>query len=106
MTLPLRLCDSVAPLVLILCTSVRKTNLFGYISRLQNNFVLFNISLIRGVMIKTFEISVLRAFYFSLTWRLKDVPKVMETKFSKTVMVSGVVSNEGDVMPPHIFEVG
>ena len=37
---------------------------------------------------------------------LKDVPKVMETKFPKTVMVSGVVSNEGDVMPPHIFEVG
>ena len=28
----------------------------------------------------------------------KDVPKLMKTKFSKTVMVFGVVSNEGDVM--------
>ena len=36
----------------------------------------------------------------------KDVPKVMKTKFPATVMVFGVVSNEGHVMPPHIFEVG
>ena len=36
----------------------------------------------------------------------KDVPKVMKTKFPATVMVFGVVSNEVDVMPPHIFEVG
>ena len=45
LTLLLRLCDSVAPLVLILRTSVKKTNLFGYISRLQNIFVLFNSSI-------------------------------------------------------------
>ena len=67
MTLLLRLCDSVAPLVLILRTSVEKTNLFGYISQIQNIFVLFNSSSIGGVMMKTFEISILRAFYFSLT---------------------------------------
>jgi len=30
----------------------------------------------------------------------------MKTKFPKTILVFGVVSNEGDVMPPHIFEVG
>ena len=30
----------------------------------------------------------------------------MKTKFPATVMVSGVVSSEGHVMPPHIFEVG
>ena len=52
LTLLLRLCDSVAPLVLILRTSVRKANLFGYISRLKNIFVLFNSPSIRGVMIK------------------------------------------------------
>jgi inhibitor of nuclear factor kappa-B kinase subunit alpha len=35
-----------------------------------------------------------------------DVPKVMKTKFAATVMVFGVISSEGDVMPPHIFEKG
>ena len=35
-----------------------------------------------------------------------DVPRVMETKFPATVMVFGVVSSEGLIMPPHIFEVG
>jgi len=33
-----------------------------------------------------------------------EVPVVMKTKFPATVMVLGVVSNKGDVMPPHIFE--
>ena len=33
----------------------------------------------------------------------RDVPRVMKTKF--TAMVFGVVSNEGHIMPPHIFEV-
>ena len=32
-----------------------------------------------------------------------DVPYVMHTKFSATVVVLGVVSNEGHVMPPHFF---
>ena len=36
----------------------------------------------------------------------KDVPRVMRTKFLATVMVFGVVSSEGHIMPPHIFEVG
>ena len=36
----------------------------------------------------------------------RDVPRVMNTKFPATVMVFGVVSNEGHIMPPHIFEVG
>ena len=31
---------------------------------------------------------------------------MMKTKFPATVMVFGVVSNEGHIMPPHIFEVG
>ena len=35
-----------------------------------------------------------------------DVPRVMKTKFPATVMVFGVVSSEGYIMPPHIFEVG
>ena len=35
----------------------------------------------------------------------RDVPKVMKTKFPATVMVFGVVSSEGHIMPPHIFEV-
>ena len=32
----------------------------------------------------------------------RDMPRVMKT----TVMVFGVVSSEGHIMPPHIFEVG
>ncbi|EFN86088.1 Transposable element Tcb2 transposase, partial [Harpegnathos saltator] len=32
-----------------------------------------------------------------------QVPHVMHTKFPATVMVLGVVSNEGHVMPPHFF---
>ena len=34
----------------------------------------------------------------------RDVPRVMK-KFSDMVMVFGVVSSEGHIMPPHIFEV-
>ena len=36
----------------------------------------------------------------------KDVPKVMQTKFSATVMVFGVVLSEGHVMLPYIFPKG
>ena len=36
----------------------------------------------------------------------RDVLYVMKTKFPATVMVFGVVSSEGHIMPPHIFEVG
>ena len=36
----------------------------------------------------------------------RDVPRVMKTKFPATVMVFGVVSSEGHIMPPHIFEIG
>ena len=36
----------------------------------------------------------------------RDVPRVMKTKFLATVMVFGVVSSEGHIIPPHIFEVG
>ncbi|QQP52246.1 Transposable element tcb2 transposase, partial [Caligus rogercresseyi] len=35
-----------------------------------------------------------------------EVPIVMATKFPATVMVLGVISNKGDVMPPHVFEAG
>ena len=35
-----------------------------------------------------------------------NVPRVMKTKFPATVMVFGVVSSAGHIMPPHIFEVG
>ena len=36
----------------------------------------------------------------------RDVPRLMKTKFPATVMVFDVVSSEGHIMPPHIFEVG
>ena len=36
----------------------------------------------------------------------RDVPSVIKTKFPATVMVFGVVSSDGHIMPPHIFEVG
>ena len=32
--------------------------------------------------------------------------RVMKTMFPATVMIFGVVSSEGHIMPPHIFEVG
>ena len=32
----------------------------------------------------------------------RDVPRVMKTKFPVTVMVFGVVSSEGHIMPPHL----
>ena len=35
----------------------------------------------------------------------RDVPRVMKTKFPATIMVFGVVSSEGHIMPPHIFKV-
>ena len=35
-----------------------------------------------------------------------NVSRVMKTKFPATVMVFGVVSSEGHIMPPHIFKVG
>ena len=33
------------------------------------------------------------------------MPRVMKTKFPATVMIFGVVSNDDNIMPPHIFEV-
>ena len=33
----------------------------------------------------------------------RDVPRVMKTKFPATVMVFGVVSSEGHIIPPHIL---
>ena len=36
----------------------------------------------------------------------RDVPKVINTNFPATVMAFGVVSSEGHIMPPPIFEVG
>ena len=36
----------------------------------------------------------------------RDGLRVMKTKFPAKVMVFGVVSSEGHIMPPHIFEVG
>lgn len=35
-----------------------------------------------------------------------DVPRVMHTKFPATIMILGVISSEGDVMPPYFFERG
>ena len=36
----------------------------------------------------------------------RDVSRVMKTMFPATVMVFGMVSSEGHIMPPHIFKVG
>ena len=36
----------------------------------------------------------------------RNMPWEMKTKFQATVIVFGVVSSEGNIMPPHIFEVG
>ena len=35
----------------------------------------------------------------------RDVFRVLKTKFLATVMVFGVVSSDGHIMPPHIFEI-
>ncbi|UYV73528.1 hypothetical protein LAZ67_10003973 [Cordylochernes scorpioides] len=42
-------------------------------------------------------------------WICKDpseIPVVMHTKFPASVLVLGIISSEGDVMPPHFFEKG
>ena len=36
----------------------------------------------------------------------RDLHRVKKTKFPATVMVFGVVSSDGHIMPPQIFEVG
>ena len=36
----------------------------------------------------------------------RDMHRVMKRKFPATVMVFGLVSSEGHIMPSHIFEVG
>ena len=36
----------------------------------------------------------------------RDMPRVMKPKFPATVMGFGVVSSEGNITSPHIFEVG
>ena len=41
-----------------------------------------------------------------ITTNNRDVPRVMKTKFPATVIVIGMVSSLGHIMPPHIFEVG
>ena len=33
-----------------------------------------------------------------------DIPRIIETRFATTIMVFGVISSEGDVLPPHVFE--
>ena len=47
-----QLCDLVAPLVLFLCKSMSKANLSDYLKEIQNVFILFNSSSVRGVMIE------------------------------------------------------
>ena len=41
-----------------------------------------------------------------ITTNNRYVHRVMKTKFLAMVMVFGVVSSEGHIMPPHIFRVG
>ena len=41
-----------------------------------------------------------------ITTNNRDMPWVMKTMFPAMVMVFGVVSSEGHIMPPHIFKVG
>ena len=36
----------------------------------------------------------------------RNVPRVIKIKLPATVMVFGMVSSEGHIMPPHIFEIG
>ena len=44
--------------------------------------------------------------HIGITTNNRDVPRVMKTNFPATVLVFGVVSSEGHIMPPYIFEVG
>ena len=41
-----------------------------------------------------------------ITTNNRNLPRVMKTKFPATNMAIGVVSSQGHIMPPHIFEVG
>ena len=42
----------------------------------------------------------------SIAMNNRDIPRMMKKKFLATVMVFGVVSSEGHIMTPPIFEVG
>ena len=44
--------------------------------------------------------------YHWIATNKRDMPRVIKTKFPATVIVFGVASSEGHIMPPHIFEVG
>ena len=41
-----------------------------------------------------------------ITMCAKDMPRVMKTKFPTMIMIFSVISSDGNVMPPHIFETG
>ena len=62
-----RLCDLVALLVLILRTIVRTNKLIWIHIKNKLFFVLLNISLVEGVLIEIYKISILKDIYFSLT---------------------------------------
>ena len=49
-TLLKRLCNLIAPLVLILVANMRKTNLFGYFSEIQDILFFLNNSSIRKLL--------------------------------------------------------
>ena len=62
------LCELVTPLVLILCSRMRKANLSGYIIEIKKMFVLLSIAFLnKELRLKTCNISILRLVYFSFT---------------------------------------
>ena len=55
---------------------------------------------------RTIAITITLKMQIWIATNKRDVPRVMKTQCLATVMVFGVVSSEGHIMPPHIFEVG
>ena len=41
---------------------------------------------------------------YAIAEKNHDIPKIIKTRFADTMMVFVVISSEGNVMPPHIFE--
>ena len=62
----LQLCNLVVSLVLILCSSNRIANMFGNILEIGQKNFFSRLLKIKGVMI-TYDNSILRTIYFSLT---------------------------------------
>ena len=91
-TLLEQLCDLVAPPLLILHTSIRNTNLFGVILEILNIFVLRYSFTKEKLFFITYQFSIFRAFYFSLTWANSTISYSVFSVFPCLMWANSIIS--------------